>query len=73
MANKPASTLWTSSNALFSIWIGINDIGNSYNLSGDRNPFNDELLSAEFALVYKLVCASPSIHPVYLSASSEFQ
>ena len=73
VANKPASTPWTSSNALFSIWIGINDIGNSYNLSGDRNAFNDELLSAEFALLYKLVCASPSIRPAYLPASSEFQ
>ncbi|KAG5636994.1 hypothetical protein H0H81_006170 [Sphagnurus paluster] len=34
---KPAATPWTSANALFSIWIGINDIGNSYYLSGDRN------------------------------------
>lgn len=25
-----ASTPWTSGNALFSIWIGINDIGNRY-------------------------------------------
>lgn len=36
VANKPASTPWTSTNALFSIWIGINDLGNSYYLSGDR-------------------------------------
>ncbi|GLB37982.1 putative cellulose-binding GDSL lipase acylhydrolase [Lyophyllum shimeji] len=51
---KPASTPWTSSNALFSIWIGINDIGNSYYLSGDRNAFSDTLLNAYFALVQKL-------------------
>jgi hypothetical protein len=25
---KPASSPWTSANSLFSIWIGINDIGN---------------------------------------------
>jgi hypothetical protein len=36
VASKPASTPWTSANALFSIWIGINDIGNSYYLTGDR-------------------------------------
>jgi len=45
---------WTSANALFSIWIGVNDIGNSYYLSGDRAAFSDTLLNAEFALVQKL-------------------
>lgn len=34
---KPASSPWTSSNSLFSVFIGINDIGNSYYLSGDRD------------------------------------
>ncbi|KAF9036805.1 hypothetical protein BJ165DRAFT_1354512 [Panaeolus papilionaceus] len=54
VANKPASTPWTSDNSLFSIWIGINDIGNSYYQSGDRGAFSDTLLNAEFALVQKL-------------------
>jgi len=54
VATKPASTPWTSSNALFSIFIGINDIGNSYYESGDRSAFSDTLLNAEFALVQKL-------------------
>ncbi|KAI3609031.1 carbohydrate esterase family 16 protein, partial [Moniliophthora roreri] len=36
IGKKPANAPWTSKNALFSIWIGINDIGNSYYLSGDR-------------------------------------
>ncbi|KAK7472013.1 hypothetical protein VKT23_000120 [Stygiomarasmius scandens] len=49
-AKKPASAPWTSKNALFSIWIGINDIGNSWYLSGDRGAFSDTLLNAEFAL-----------------------
>ncbi|KAG9221383.1 hypothetical protein CCMSSC00406_0009832 [Pleurotus cornucopiae] len=31
---KPPSTPWTGSNSLFSIWIGINDIGNSFWLEG---------------------------------------
>ncbi|KAG6909183.1 hypothetical protein DXG01_001697 [Tephrocybe rancida] len=52
---KPAATPWTSANALFSIFIGINDIGNSYYLSGDRAAFSDTLLNAEFALVKKLM------------------
>ena len=35
-ATRPETTQWTSRNALFSVWIGINDIGNSYYLEGDR-------------------------------------
>ncbi|KAF9262543.1 hypothetical protein L218DRAFT_1038614 [Marasmius fiardii PR-910] len=47
--------LWKAANTLFSIWIGINDIGNSYYQSGDRSAFSDTLLNAEFALVQKLL------------------
>ncbi|KAJ3748325.1 hypothetical protein DFH05DRAFT_1588150, partial [Lentinula detonsa] len=54
-ASKPASTPWTSANSLFSIWIGINDLGNSYYLSDNRTSFDTTLLNAEFALVQKLV------------------
>lgn len=53
-AKKPASTPWTSANAIFSIWIGVNDIGNSYGNGGDRSAFSDTLLNAYFALVQKL-------------------
>ena len=35
-ATKPSTAPWTSDNALFSYWIGINDIGNSWYESGDR-------------------------------------
>ncbi|KXN86027.1 putative mannan endo-1,4-beta-mannosidase F [Leucoagaricus sp. SymC.cos] len=52
--SKPASTPWTSSNSLFSVWIGINDIGNSWYQPGDRDAFSDTLLNAYFALVQKL-------------------
>lgn len=52
---KPAATPWTSADALFSIWIGVNDIGNSYGNGGDRSAFSDTLLNAYFALVQKLV------------------
>ncbi|KAF7346805.1 Carbohydrate esterase family 16 protein [Mycena sanguinolenta] len=55
VAKKPATAPWTSTNALFTIWIGINDIGNSYYESGDRDAFSDTLLAAYFALVQKLI------------------
>jgi len=53
IANKPASTPWTSSDTLFSVWIGINDIGNSYYNNGG-SAFNTKLINAYFALVQKL-------------------
>ncbi len=34
---KPATAPWTSKNAMFSVWFGINDINNSYHKGGDRN------------------------------------
>lgn len=54
-AKRSASTPWSSENTLFSIWIGINDIGNSYSNNGSRSAFSDVLLNAEFTLVEKLV------------------
>ncbi|EKM81377.1 hypothetical protein AGABI1DRAFT_113024 [Agaricus bisporus var. burnettii JB137-S8] len=50
---KPTSTPWISDNSLFSFFIGINDIGNSWYLPGDRDAFSDILLNAYFALVQK--------------------
>ncbi|KAK7032147.1 hypothetical protein VNI00_013321 [Paramarasmius palmivorus] len=55
LGNKPASAPWTSDNALFSVWIGINDIGSTYSQGGDRGAFSDRLLTAEFAALQKLV------------------
>ncbi|KAJ3757535.1 hypothetical protein EV360DRAFT_95180 [Lentinula raphanica] len=46
-ASKPASTPWTSESSLFSIWIGINDLGNSYYLSDNRTSFDTTLLNAD--------------------------
>ncbi|KAK2464398.1 hypothetical protein APHAL10511_003546 [Amanita phalloides] len=54
-SDHPASVPWKTRNTLFSIWIGINDIGNSFYLGGDRNEFNEVLLDAYFGLVEKLV------------------
>ncbi|KAF3090070.1 hypothetical protein TWF569_006420 [Orbilia oligospora] len=52
-ANKPASAPWSSSNTLFSVFIGINDIANSW-WKPDWLTFIDTLLTAEFALVEKM-------------------
>ncbi|KAF3933533.1 hypothetical protein ABW20_dc0109757 [Dactylellina cionopaga] len=52
-ANKPASAPWTSSNTLFSVFIGINDISNSW-WKSDWLTFVDTLITAEFALVEKM-------------------
>ncbi|KAF9070838.1 hypothetical protein BDP27DRAFT_1446714 [Rhodocollybia butyracea] len=64
VASKPASTPWTSENSLFSIWIGINDLGNSYFLSDNRTSFDTTLLDAEFALVQQLVSTHSSLFDV---------
>ncbi|KAK2464400.1 hypothetical protein APHAL10511_003548 [Amanita phalloides] len=48
---------WESQDALFSIWIGINDIGGSYNMGEDWDEFNDILLNTYFVLVEKLMLA----------------
>ncbi|KAJ3546050.1 hypothetical protein NM688_g5554 [Phlebia brevispora] len=56
-ASKPSYAEWTSENALFSFWIGINDIGNSYYEPGDRSAFSDTLLDNYFELVQEIVSA----------------
>ncbi|KAK0446950.1 uncharacterized protein EV420DRAFT_1714401 [Desarmillaria tabescens] len=60
-AARPSTTSWTSANTLFSVWIGINDIGNSYYLGGDRDAFSDTLMDAYFALVEQLVLVGANL------------
>ncbi|KAF3932944.1 hypothetical protein ABW20_dc0101913 [Dactylellina cionopaga] len=55
-STKPATAPWQSGNAMFSCFIGINDIGSSYSRS-DINTFIDTLLTAEFKLIDKLYTA----------------
>ncbi|KAM6502927.1 hypothetical protein JOM56_002904 [Amanita muscaria] len=62
-AHSPPSTPWKTWNTLFSIWIGINDIGGTYHNGGDRDVFSDVLLDSYFKLVEQLrhqPSASPS-------------
>ncbi|KAG8987594.1 hypothetical protein FRB94_002622 [Tulasnella sp. JGI-2019a] len=54
VASRPASTPWTPENSLFSFFIGINDIGNSWYQAGSRTAFNNVLLDNYFALVQKV-------------------
>jgi len=35
IASKPSYAPWTSANSLFAIWLGVNDVGNSYGNSGE--------------------------------------
>ncbi|KAJ7167920.1 hypothetical protein C8R46DRAFT_258627 [Mycena filopes] len=51
------SAPWKSEGALFSVWIGINDIGNTFYLDGDRSAFSDVLLDDYFGQVQRLVDA----------------
>ncbi|KAJ7155637.1 fungal cellulose binding domain-containing protein [Mycena filopes] len=48
------SAPWKSEDSLFSVWIGINDIGNTFYLDGDRSAFSDVLLDDYFAQVQRL-------------------
>ncbi len=43
VANKPSYAPWKSGNALFAIWLGVNDIGNSYGQSNEASLVNQIL------------------------------
>jgi len=46
LASKPAGAEWNSSNSLFAIWIGINDVGNSFPWTNISEPvFYGELMA----------------------------
>ncbi|KAJ6622943.1 hypothetical protein B0H10DRAFT_2012122 [Mycena sp. CBHHK59/15] len=46
LASKPIGAQWNSSNSLFAIWIGINDVGNSYSWTNVSLPaFNTVLMN----------------------------
>ncbi len=40
---KPTYAPWTAETALFAIWIGVNDVGNSYTQSGEEARLNRDL------------------------------
>jgi len=57
LGNKPASTPWTSANALFSFWFGVNDIFLSYasgTTCGAQTSLNALLISSYFTQIGNL-------------------
>ncbi|KAJ6592487.1 hypothetical protein B0H19DRAFT_1204800 [Mycena capillaripes] len=46
LAPKPIGAQWNSSNALFAVWIGINDCIKSFNLTSTTQPAFNEILMA---------------------------
>ncbi|KAJ7892683.1 hypothetical protein B0H13DRAFT_2528752 [Mycena leptocephala] len=69
VASKPATTPWTSANALFSVWIGVNDLAGSYNQPGDRGAFANTLLDEYFALMQKLYVSHFNAVPILKAPS----
>jgi len=53
LPNLAKETFWSSSDSLFFIWDGVNDVGDTYS-RGDRDTFYDTLMNAYFALVNEL-------------------
>ena len=56
LTSLPPGLPWKGQNSLFLIWIGINDVLNSWSL-GNWDEFHKTLLDAYFALVDKLLAA----------------
>ncbi|KAL2863830.1 SGNH/GDSL hydrolase family protein [Aspergillus lucknowensis] len=55
-SSKPESAPWTSGNAVFGFWIGINDIGNAY-YNTDANTFVPQLMDRLGSLVQQIIDA----------------
>ncbi|KAI0033938.1 hypothetical protein K488DRAFT_46657 [Vararia minispora EC-137] len=55
LANKPEGAQWDSGNTLFSTWIGINDVGNSYYWTNvSQHAFHETLMARLFGQVEEL-------------------
>ena len=56
VAPKPTYAPWTAENALFFVWIGVNDVGNSYAQAGAATILNRDLdqLFAQLQILYDL-------------------
>ncbi|KAL4891770.1 GDSL lipase/esterase [Aspergillus ambiguus] len=52
-ASKPASAPWTSSSAVFGVWIGVNDVGNAF-WQTDAQTFVPQLISRLGSLIQEL-------------------
>jgi len=48
VASKPSYAPWTSADSVFAIWLGVNDIGDTYGDGQDQVTIHDEILTSYF-------------------------
>ncbi|GAW08948.1 carbohydrate esterase family 16 protein [Lentinula edodes] len=67
LAPKPVGAEWSSSNSLFAIWIGINDVGNSFPWTNISQPIFYEKLMARLASQVEILYNSGARSFVFLT------
>ncbi|KAJ3850977.1 hypothetical protein EV368DRAFT_44095 [Lentinula lateritia] len=67
LASKPVGAEWSSSNSLFAIWIGINDVGNSFPWTNISQPILYEKLMARLASQVEILYSSGARSFVFLT------
>ncbi|KAJ3886704.1 hypothetical protein GG344DRAFT_56984 [Lentinula edodes] len=67
LAPKPVGAEWSSSNSLFAIWIGINDVGNSFPWTNISQPIFYEKLMARLASQVEIMYDSGARSFVFLT------
>ncbi|KAJ4498562.1 carbohydrate esterase family 16 protein [Lentinula lateritia] len=67
LAPKPVGAEWSSSNSLFAIWIGINDVGNSFPWTNISQPIFYEKLMARLASQVEILYSSGARSFVFLT------
>ncbi|KAJ3813221.1 hypothetical protein F5876DRAFT_35588 [Lentinula aff. lateritia] len=67
LASKPVGAEWSSSNSLFAIWIGINDVGNSFPWTNISQPIFYEKLMARLASQVEILYSSGARSFVFLT------
>jgi phospholipase/lecithinase/hemolysin len=71
VASKPSYAPWTSDNSLFTVWIGINDVGNSDRSSSGEAALLGKVVQQYTAQVQKMYDAGGR-HFVFLTVPRSF-
>lgn len=61
LASKPSFAPWTSTNSLFTFFIGINDVGNTYGSGKNLNTFYSQLFDVYFGLIEQVYLSPPGL------------
>lgn len=69
LGSHPGTTPWRSDNSLFTFFIGINDIGNSYR-AGDFDNFHNRLMDVYFGLVNKVYAQPKLLREIWMKADA---